>query len=679
MSTGDFIFACYKPMLMLPGRSRDTQAQSCRFRTKALALQEEQLLLLHRTRLEQVLLAVERLLRHCDAQACQQAKIADPRWHGLDKEVEEGMRCVVAGRKSRKKKIQEPLESTAMSRALLVTLPYHVIHIHFGPSHFPLSRVSSLYYLGVSSVLGIKGFSLSAKDDLCFPVVRARTRVDGGLKKLDRVGKRTGQKWRRKDGQFFFFSFQKVPTTMLVRQGLVRAAAAAASSRGQPGSNAAAGIVSRAKATSAASAGGRGSGVTGKPVVSSGPSSSATTTAAVPSSMRNRKLTPTAKAKAQASASRALREQLSAVRGASAAPSALRAGQFEEVLAQGSSAEAKEGSEQEQQLRMLASALELSHTLIAPSTATPKQPQSGLYHHRLRDVVAYATAEGYDFEALIESGRLPDGWQLLEDDEVLYIPSWPRPASSSSSSAAAAASQSGGGGDAFIFRSGSYVTWGMTEDQSRRFLRAVIRSRSTSASAATKKAMSLAAERSSARRTGEVEIGPYDEIGDEAMEYLVADDQVTRVVGDVIVMGQAPTLDPKEDLSSGNEEAAQSSSSSSSTMADASKTMEETSGQDEEPPSWTPLLARLAFSQGLARSARLSVQESALTAYLEEVASVPGRLEAAGKVPMHRREVIRKMGTLLRLRQRANLDTENFLDDPEVSRRPTRSYTFVQC
>ncbi|PWN93306.1 hypothetical protein FA10DRAFT_277156 [Acaromyces ingoldii] len=458
------------------------------------------------------------------------------------------------------------------------------------------------------------------------------------------------------------------PTTMLVRQGFVRAAAAAAaSSRGQPGSSAAAGIISRAKATSATSAGGRGSGVTGKPVVSSGPSSSATATAAVPSSTRNRKLTPTAKAKAQASASRALREQLSAVRGASAAPSALRAGQFEEVLAQGSSAEAKEGSEQEQQLRMLASALELSHTLIAPSTATPKQPQSGFYHHRLRDVVAYATAEGYDFEALIESGRLPDGWQLLEDDEVLYIPSWPRPASSSSSSSSAgAASQSGGGGDAFIFRSGSYVTWGMTEDQSRRFLRAVIRSRTTSASGATKKAISLAAERSSGRRTGEVEIGPYDEIGDEAMEYLVADDQVTRVVGDVIVMGQAPTLDPKEDLSSGNEEAAQPSSSSSSTMADASKTIEETSGQDEEPPSWTPLLARLAFSQGLARSARLSVQESALTAYLEEVASVPGRLEAAGKVPMHRREVIRKMGTLLRLRQRANLDTENFLDDPEI-------------
>jgi uncharacterized Rmd1/YagE family protein len=77
-------------------------------------------------------------------------------------------------------------------------------------------------------------------------------------------------------------------------------------------------------------------------------------------------------------------------------------------------------------------------------------------------------------------------------------------------------------------------------------------------------------------------------------------------------------------------------------------------------------MARLAFSQGLSRSARLSVQEAALSTYLEEVASLPGRLELEGKVPLHRKEVIRKMGTLLKLRQRANLDSENFLDDPEM-------------
>jgi uncharacterized Rmd1/YagE family protein len=81
---------------------------------------------------------------------------------------------------------------------------------------------------------------------------------------------------------------------------------------------------------------------------------------------------------------------------------------------------------------------------------------------------------------------------------------------------------------------------------------------------------------------------------------------------------------------------------------------------------WSPLLARLAFSQGLSRSARLSVQEAALSDYLEEVSTIPGRLALEGKVPLHRKEVIRKMGTLLKLRQRANLDSENFLDDPEM-------------
>lgn len=505
-------------------------------------------------------------------------------------------------------------------------------------------------------------------------------------------------------------------------------------------------IVSRAKSTAAATAttttnqGGVGAerksadesavrkGSTKTAAVKSPPvgKASAPSVAVTASATRSRKLTPAAKAKAQASASRALREQLSAVRGAGGATSAspqLVQQEIEEVLAARAQRaavadgdDAREGggdglgrggnSEQEQQLRMLASALELSHTLVDPLTpaeAVAATSASGIankqtssassngfqYQHRLRDVVAYATAEGYDFEALIASGRLPDGWQLLEDDEVLYIPSWPRSqankVTSSSSSSAASSQQSPHhsqvpwvGGDAFLFRSGSYVTWGMTEEQSRRFLRAVIRTRA-SASGATQRAMSLAAavgkgrrnsNSSSIRGPSEIEIGPYDEIGDEAMEYLVAEDQITRVVGDVIVMGQAPTLDPKEDFTSGNDDigAGDSAANNIGNATDNVNERDPSNGQEDEPPSWTPLLARLAFSQGLARSARLSVQESALSSYLEEVASVPGRLEAAGKVPMHRREVIRKMGTLLRLRQRANLDTENFLDDPEVSK-----------
>lgn len=117
------------------------------------------------------------------------------------------------------------------------------------------------------------------------------------------------------------------------------------------------------------------------------------------------------------------------------------------------------------------------------------------------------------------------------------------------------------------------------------------------------------------------------------------------MVGDVIVIGQKPRAE--EELEGD--------------YVDAS-----TGTGEPEEPDWTPLMARLAFSQGLSRSSRLSVQEAALSAYLEEVADMPARLEAEGKVPLPRRQVIRKMGTLLKLRQRANLDTENFLDDPEM-------------
>lgn len=134
-----------------------------------------------------------------------------------------------------------------------------------------------------------------------------------------------------------------------------------------------------------------------------------------------------------------------------------------------------------------------------------------------------------------------------------------------------------------------------------------------------------------------VEESRYDVAGDEAMEYVHIPNEVTRVVGDLIVIGHQ--RDEKE-----------------------------RHARSSRPPS-TPSLtlqARLAFSQGLAASARLSVQESVLLEYLESIAPIPSRLEASGKVPLPRKEVIRKLGTLLRIRQRLNLDRDNFIDDPEL-------------
>lgn len=200
--------------------------------------------------------------------------------------------------------------------------------------------------------------------------------------------------------------------------------------------------------------------------------------------LRSRKLTPNAKAKAQASASRALREQL-----------AVAVGRRNGGEADDKVQEAHRATRQQQ--------LELD--LQSSSSDSP------LSIRKLHDAIAFSTAESYNFEKLISSGRLPRGWQLLEDDEVIYVPQWPQSHSNSNNNAniplngVLSSQNSSNQGEAFIFRSGSYVTWGMSGDQSRKFLRMVIQGRPLDGLTA--------------------EVDGYDEVGDEAMEYLIAEDQ----------------------------------------------------------------------------------------------------------------------------------------------------------
>lgn len=105
---------------------------------------------------------------------------------------------------------------------------------------------------------------------------------------------------------------------------------------------------------------------------------------------------------------------------------------------------------------------------------------------------------------------------------------------------------------------------------------------------------------------------------------------VTRIVGDVLILGQAP---PDVDSSS-------------------------------DP--WSPLLARLSFSAGLALSARLSSQEASLSEYLSSVSTLPLLLEKKGRVPISRKDVVRKMGRLLKLRQMVNLEEGSKVEELEL-------------
>lgn len=227
---------------------------------------------------------------------------------------------------------------------------------------------------------------------------------------------------------------------------------------------------------------------------------------------------------------------------------------------------------------------------VTEGSPSPMLSSAHVPSPELPEAAAFATAAEYDLSILVASGKLPAGWHWLEDQATIYVPQ---------------SDNNGSDGDVFLFRSGGYVTWRMSPAAGRSFYESVI-------------------------RASNCERDLYQEPGDEAMEFVEISGEVTRVAGDLIVLGGVDNA------------------------------------SDQQAESWLALQARLAFSQGLVASARLSAQEAALSRYLESVSLIPAQLESVGKVPLKRRHVITKLGTLLRLRQRANLDRDNFIDDPDL-------------
>lgn len=75
--------------------------------------------------------------------------------------------------------------------------------------------------------------------------------------------------------------------------------------------------------------------------------------------------------------------------------------------------------------------------------------------------------------------------------------------------------------------------------------------------------------------------------------------------------------------------------------------------------------ARYAFSQALARSTALSALETSLDAYLTSVELLPQTLSETGEPGLRRKELIQKLGQLLKFRQGLNLGRENFGDTPD--------------
>ncbi|WWC89384.1 uncharacterized protein L201_004307 [Kwoniella dendrophila CBS 6074] len=164
-------------------------------------------------------------------------------------------------------------------------------------------------------------------------------------------------------------------------------------------------------------------------------------------------------------------------------------------------------------------------------------------------------------------------------------------------------------GEIWIFNNGSFVTWGLTEEEGRSFLREIIR----------KKGWNV--------EYGRLEAKEYEV---EEVDFVVDPDAKTHILGNLILLGKPPKL---------------------STFSPS--------------PSLASLLARYTLSLSLSRSSSLSVLEDRLDNHIASVSILPRALQKTGRQPLDRKEVIRKMGELMTLRMAVNTSGGGLDDTPE--------------
>jgi len=171
-----------------------------------------------------------------------------------------------------------------------------------------------------------------------------------------------------------------------------------------------------------------------------------------------------------------------------------------------------------------------------------------------------------------------------------------------------------GKGEIFVFpNNGSLVCWGLSEEEAQEFAGRVLGFQG-------------------------VQVGPLREPETEELDFVTDPNEQTRLQGDLIILGKGQTETETGDA--------------------LSSLPESVFPQDT-------VMARYAFSQALSRSTSLSALEVSLEEYLSSVANLPHSLEARGKPGLGRRELIKKLGELMKFRQGLNLSRENFADTPD--------------
>ena len=162
-------------------------------------------------------------------------------------------------------------------------------------------------------------------------------------------------------------------------------------------------------------------------------------------------------------------------------------------------------------------------------------------------------------------------------------------------------------GDVFVFPSGTAVGWGVSDEVLSNLVLKILLPSAQS---------------------------PHPVLEEEDLEYL--EDPIEKgssIRGDTIILG---------------------------TKAQAS----DDSPQDLDPDKVTPqnrtldtVLAKIAFSSGLARSTKLAVLESSLSTYMASTRSIPTLL-SRGETPFTRSFILQKTGQLLSIRAQLNLYSE---------------------
>ena len=209
----------------------------------------------------------------------------------------------------------------------------------------------------------------------------------------------------------------------------------------------------------------------------------------------------------------------------------------------------------------------------------------------IQPVFTLSTAERYDFDKL--GDRLPASAQIVH--QACWIPKY-------------------GKGEIFVFpNNGSFVCWGLSEAEARKFARKVLGFQG-------------------------VQVGRLREPETEELDFVTDPSESTRLQGDLIILGKG-----------------QSETEAGDAVSSLPKSM---FPQDT-------VMARYAFSHALSKSTSLSALEVSLEEYLSSVATLPHSLEMTGKPGLRRRELIKKLGELMKFRQGLNLSRENFADTPD--------------